>query len=548
MGNACTSRDETADEAQLAHDTVMRQWQQVSEKLGEHQGAADFSRQIYWDECRRRGVTRLQKQDWYEVSVFLLNSSAICNPAIKDKVWRLADRLCLGAGDRFLSEQQFHELMRCAYREAELVLRKDLEGKQAKLRKLREKEGSPVFFESIRPPYESSSPQDQSYWASNPHAANLLGAHGLASRDYSQVPPNASMYGYQQKPPFPPAASYQAQRQQQQQQLWLPAPLQQQQQQQHQQQQQQHQHQQPQPPQENDSQLPDLNLGVGDFDPASLQRRQLLESQRQSQRLPDQQPPLQLPPQQSGISHWSSSINPVPLPGGVDSYSSFNRSGASPAETLQLPASAAKLQELQRKQSEKAEEEWKAWREREQQLAGQQATEVVSPFRTSAFKPEGAGGERSPGGPNCSPGVEDPNFEGAFPVPTVEDVDAMKHQLLTGKFKVFVYGGNLQLQPKHLALNMNTRRLSVLRATDGLCEDSFGTDMLLELYRGVPDHVVPNPAPALVGVALRFSGEEGVDEDKFLCCICETGISCSSFLAAFSELCQVPVVEDRPVA
>merc|ERR1712232_215129 len=56
-------------------------------------------------------------------------------------------------------------------------------------------------------------------------------------------------------------------------------------------------------------------------------------------------------------------------------------------------------------------------------------------------------------------------------------VENMKNDILNGDLRVYVYNKSLVKETKRLAVNLNNRRVSLLR-DDGLCDAAWGVDNL----------------------------------------------------------------------
>lgn len=120
---------------------------------------------------------------------------------------------------------------------------------------------------------------------------------------------------------------------------------------------------------------------------------------------------------------------------------------------------------------------------------------------------------------------------------TLEDV---KNSILNGKLRVSVFNKHLQLEPKRLALNPKSRRISILR-DDGLCEDSWEVDNLRCVTEGIASTILADPPPSDRCMAFRFGFKELDAEDRFLCVVLDTPGSGRLATEAFSQLCGVPI-------
>jgi len=118
-------------------------------------------------------------------------------------------------------------------------------------------------------------------------------------------------------------------------------------------------------------------------------------------------------------------------------------------------------------------------------------------------------------------------------------LDDMKRNILTGNLRVFVFNKSFELQAKRLAMNPNSRRISILR-DDGLCEDSWEIESLRCVTQGIDATVLSEPAPP-GGASFRFKFQESDTEDRFLCVVFETLEHMFLATEAFGQLCEVPV-------
>jgi len=123
------------------------------------------------------------------------------------------------------------------------------------------------------------------------------------------------------------------------------------------------------------------------------------------------------------------------------------------------------------------------------------------------------------------------------PSETLEDV---KNAILNGKLRVSVFNKHLQLEPKRLALNPKSRRISILR-DDGLCEDSWEVDKLRCVTEGIASTILTDPPPQDRCMAFRFMFPEAENEDRFLCVVLDNPGGGRLATEAFSQLCGVPI-------
>lgn len=128
--------------------------------------------------------------------------------------------------------------------------------------------------------------------------------------------------------------------------------------------------------------------------------------------------------------------------------------------------------------------------------------------------------------------------------PSVQDISAVCGAILSGKLDVLVYNRQLELESKKLALNSHGR-LSILRPSDGLCEDSWEVEKLRCISKGISSSILPEPPPASRALSFRFRFQElNPEEDRFLCVVFDSDELCHLALLAFSQLCGVrPSVE-----
>merc|ERR1712203_215581 len=121
-----------------------------------------------------------------------------------------------------------------------------------------------------------------------------------------------------------------------------------------------------------------------------------------------------------------------------------------------------------------------------------------------------------------------------------EQLDNLKHSILLGNLHVSVFNKHLQLEPKRLALNHSTRRISILRE-DGLCEDSWEIDSLRCITEGIDSTILQDPPPADRALAFRFKFKDSDAEDRFLCVVLDAAGTARMAAEAFGQLCGVPI-------
>merc|ERR1719263_844345 len=130
---------------------------------------------------------------------------------------------------------------------------------------------------------------------------------------------------------------------------------------------------------------------------------------------------------------------------------------------------------------------------------------------------------------------------------TMEDIEMMTHDILTGNLRIKVYNKNLEKEVKRLALNPHSRRISLLR-DDGLCDDSWEISSLRCIVQGIDTSILADPPPQDMAVAFRFRlSEDGSEEqDLFLCVVFDSAIAATLATQAFCDMCEVDVVQGRP--
>lgn len=132
-----------------------------------------------------------------------------------------------------------------------------------------------------------------------------------------------------------------------------------------------------------------------------------------------------------------------------------------------------------------------------------------------------------------------------------QELDLMKYHILNGALRVTVFNKSLEQEPKRLALNTGSGRLSLLR-DDGLCDASWEISCLRCIVQGIAASIMADAPPPDRAAAFRFrlaedaEGAEGAeDQDLFLCVVFETAEAASLATQAFCELCHVPVVRGQ---
>jgi len=125
-----------------------------------------------------------------------------------------------------------------------------------------------------------------------------------------------------------------------------------------------------------------------------------------------------------------------------------------------------------------------------------------------------------------------------YPSPEVEE---MMNTILVGKLPVRVFNNQKALEPKRLCLNLNTKKISILRH-DGRADASWESQGLQYITRGITASIVSDPPPADQAISFCFCFGEDPTEDRFLCVVFDSADDCYLATMAFSHLCSVPVV------
>jgi len=607
MGNICTTREQRPGEAAEQHAVYTSLWQEVISKLSDNASFTAECSRVYREECQKLGAEQLTKSQWQEMTLAFISRISCNDQRTRERIYSAVGALYPGSGDRMVSESTFMEFTRLALMLAERDLRDRIAYAEAKLGG--QQPGSPgqtpVNGASISqapapaavggdpslqatvaaapgPPVrvlpptavpvggqrQQDSPQQDSGPPSfsspvqfSPSAQRLQEMQRarveqeqrmLQQQRLQQQPPLQQQQQpqlqpqpqpqLQQQPQFSPSArrlqemqrarAEQEQRMLQQQRLQQQPPLQQQPQPQLQQQRQHQAQQQVQQQAQQRAQQQGLQ-SPPQHDRPVLQQQQAPQRQApQVQARPQLASPRQLqepalgPPLAVGPSVFPASPPLSPMRSGVLAASALHAGGSAPTGSLLGIAGGEG-----------------------QALSGVVAAALGS--GRSGLDPARSVGQMKP--PALGGSVAMPQVAGAAsrlqPASVPELVEEMKNRILCGRLGVAVFNEHLQLEPKRLALNPKTRRLSILRE-DGLCEDSWEIDDLRCMTEGIASTILSDPPPPGLAMAFRFKfrddngtlASDNAAQDRFLCVVLDTAEATQLALEAFSQLCRVPVV------
>mmetsp|Transcript_85458 Transcript_85458/g.189821 ORF Transcript_85458/g.189821 Transcript_85458/m.189821 type:complete len:571 (+) Transcript_85458:1-1713(+) len=564
MGSVCASREEGPQEELRQYETYTSLWQEVIARLSDDGAFGNECTRVYREECARCCVQQLTKQQWREMTTAFVGRVSCGDQRTKERIYRAVEGSYPGPGERIISEETFREFTRLAMTIAERDLRE-------RISKMQEKHGGAppgltprqaVGLGTLQPGRQvpdAAEPSPVLRWVS--------GEAFAPGRSEPLAPPPEM---YQQRLHVPKSAQrlQEMQRQQAQQEEHLQKLLRQQQQemqqqahqqtedvmqQQKMQQQLEYQQQQWQQVQQNLSQV------------QQQQREDNLQSQQNHERwrsthhvsfgnldqslLPVQQPE-QVAPAQTQLDHlqphWEQPQQHMPT--------------LQPGQTLDQDWQARQLQARQVPHlgatdiEQTLQEGSMQGSYGDQDSPDQVSCVVLDPLDGSCGGTDGRGrsgidptrdfGELKPpalgGTPVASPiaNSEMPPLA-AWPQPS-PSIEEMKSRILCGNLRVSVFNKNLEVEVKRLALNPNTRRISILRG-DGLCEDSWETDHLQCIVRGIANTILAEPPPPERSVAFRFKFKEFDAEDRFLCVVFDSAEEALLATEAFGQLCSVPV-------
>lgn len=489
MGNICVSREEDPRETLKQYEDYHALWREVVAKIDDDARLTSECSRVYKDECARLCIPQLTKEMWQMKTANFVNRITCHDPRTNAQIYRAVDGLYIGPPDRVISEGTFIEFTRLALTLAERAL-------CDKISKLKAKHG---FSSAVQPfvDYNQQIVQQEVFQG---------GCSQPVDFKSTPCPPRCAAMDV----PQVPAAQH--------------------------------------PLKQLAQQLPQIEDSVYSqcSQPSNTQINQHICQGGFGDQLA------------AGVADdpyvthlWSPGPDPdVPQ----------LRPRRESDHKLQLPLSAQRLQDLQRQQAAQENQLREGLGSITKDKCAPQAHDDLRDARVvngdSAGGPAVCG-RTVPTSETCYPGQKtNPARDGILLPPTLNgpgrtaevprevitdtDLDTMRRNILCGNLRVFVFNKNFELQAKRLALNPNSRRISILR-DDGLCEDSWEIDGLRCVTRGVDASVLAGVEAPPGAAAFRFRFHDSDDEDRFLCVVFESLRDRYIATETFGQLCEVPV-------